>query len=223
MKRFDAEAHYSNVTDAAHLEELGRPNLDDGTASRWLAQEGVFRTPRPDTAEYASLRRARLQQGAGSSMSLQNVDVEPDVNDNVVRGHALWSAGETTKTHRPTATRPLNARVVEFIAKPGKVELLEECVRGHVMEFLNRQKGFAGAIILNSHQEQRLILVVSFWTTKRMSEENCWERSRVVRSAAGYLIDVCSKVHTYEAALANSFEMKHENATAQVMWPEVQG
>lgn len=156
-------------------------------------------------------------------MSLQNVDVELDANNNVVRGQALWNAGETAKTHRQTATRPLNARVVEFIAKPGRVELLEECVRGQIMEFLNRQKGFAGAIILNSHQEQRVILVVSFWTTKRMSEENCWERSRAVRQAAGYLIDVCSKVHTYEAALANSCELKHESATSQVMWPEVQG
>jgi hypothetical protein len=223
MKRFDGEPHYSNVTDAAHLEELGRPNSDDGTASRWLAQEGVFRTPRPDSAECASLRLARARQGAGSSMNLQNVDVEVDVNDNVLQGHALWNAGETAKNHPPTATRPLNARVVEFIAKPGKVELLEECLRGHIMEFLNRQRGFAGAIILNSHQEQRVILVVSFWTTKRMSEENCWERSRVVRQAAGYLIDVCSKVHTYQAALANSFELKQENATSQVMRPEVQG
>jgi hypothetical protein len=143
-------------------------------------------------------------------MSLQNVEVEAEVNNNVVRGHALWAAGETTKTHRQTATTTLNARVVEIIAKPGKVALLEEYVRGEVMEFLNRQKGFAGAIILNSHQEQRLIQVVSFWTTKRTSEENCWERSRVVRQTAGFLIDVCTRVHTYQAGFAGAFSPEHE-------------
>jgi heme-degrading monooxygenase HmoA len=155
-------------------------------------------------------------------MSLQQVEMELDVSENAVRGHALWNASQTEKTHRQAGIHTLNARLVEFIAKPGNAELLEECVRTQIMNFLNRQKGFAGAIILNSHQERRLILVVSFWTTQRIAEENCWERSRVVRQAAGALIDVCSRVHTYGAAFATSSGEKHEISTVWASLQEVQ-
>ena len=154
-------------------------------------------------------------------MSLQQVEMELDVNESVVRGQVLWNAGQAEKTHRQTGIHTLNALLVEFIAKPGNVELLEECVRVQIMDFLNRQKGFAGAIILNSHQERRLILVVSFWTTQRIAEENCWERSRVVRQASGSLIDVCSRVHTYGAAFASSSDAKHESAGMWMPLPEV--
>jgi hypothetical protein len=153
-------------------------------------------------------------------MSLQHIELDPKMTENVFRNPSVWNDEETLKTSRDAVQGTLNARLVEFIAKPGKVELLEECVRGDIMEFLNRQKGFVGAIILNSHQEQRLVLVVSFWTTKRMSEENCWERSRVVRQATGSLIDVCTRVHAYGAAFAKSSGTKQEDTDVRT-WPEV--
>ena len=155
-------------------------------------------------------------------MSLQHIELDLEMNENAFRGPAAWNTGETLKTPREAVQGTLNARLVEFIAKPGKAELLEECVRGQIMEFLNRQKGFVGAIILNSHHEQRLILVVSFWTTKRMSEDNCWERSRIVRQATGSLIDVCSRVHAYGAAFAKSSGTKHEDTDVWTSLPEVQ-
>jgi hypothetical protein len=116
----------------------------------------------------------------------------------------------------------LNARVVEFIAKPGKGQQLEGCVRGEIMEFLGRQNGFSGAIILNSHQERRLILVVSLWITQRMAAETCWEKSRVVRQIAGSLIDACSRVHTYGAAFAKLSGVKYEGTGVWASLPEVQ-
>jgi heme-degrading monooxygenase HmoA len=114
----------------------------------------------------------------------------------------------------------LNARMVEFIAKPGKGQQLEDCVRGEVMEFLSRQTGFSGAIVLNSHQERRLILIVSFWTTQRLASENCWERSRVVRQIAGSLIDACSRVHTYGASFAKLSGVKYESTGVWASLPE---
>jgi hypothetical protein len=155
-------------------------------------------------------------------MSLQSFELEHDANHHAVRGHTSWAARETSKIHRQSAAPTLNARVVEFIAKPEKVELLEEYVRGQILESLNRQRGFAGAIVLNSHQERRLILVVSFWTTQRMAEENNWERSRVVRQAAGALIDVCSRVHTYGAVFAKSSSLKNESLGVWTSLQEVQ-
>ena len=88
-------------------------------------------------------------------MSLQHVELELDVNESAIRGQALLNAREIPKLNHHTATPTLNARVVEFIAKPGKGQFLENCVRGEIMEFLGRQKGFSGAIVLNSHQERR--------------------------------------------------------------------
>jgi heme-degrading monooxygenase HmoA len=155
-------------------------------------------------------------------MSLQHVELELDVNPIAVRGQALLNAREIPKANHQTATPTLNARVVEFIAKPGKGQLLEDCVRGEIMEFLGRQKGFSGAIILNSHQERRLILVVSFWTTQRIAAENSWEKSRIVRQIAGSLIDACSRVHTYGAAFATLSGVKFESADAWEMMPGVQ-
>jgi hypothetical protein len=154
-------------------------------------------------------------------MSLQHVELDRDGNQNAFRNPDAWNTLGSPKTSREVVAETLNARLVEFIAKPGKVELLEEFVRGQIMEFLSRQRGFAGAIILNSHQEQRLVLVVSLWTTKRVSEENCWERSRVVRQAAGCLIDVCSRVHTYEAGFAGAPDAQSTSDTPRVLWPEV--
>ena len=155
-------------------------------------------------------------------MSLQPVELELDVNESAIRGHALMNAREIAKAHRQPATQTLNARVVEFIAKPGKGQLLDDCVRGEIVEFLSRQSGFSGAIVLNSHQERRLILVVSFWTTERLAAQNCWEKSRVVRQTAGHLIDACSRVHTYGAAFAKLSGMKFESSDVWEMMPEVQ-
>ena len=155
-------------------------------------------------------------------MSLQHVELELDVNESAVRGQALLNAGDLPRASRPTETQTLNARVVEFIAKPGKGQHHEDRVRGEIMEFLSRQTGFSGAIILNSHQERRLILVVSFWTTQRLAAENCWEKSRVVRHTAGSLIDACSRVHTYGAAFEKLSGVKFESADAWEIMPEVQ-
>jgi hypothetical protein len=156
-------------------------------------------------------------------MSLQQVEVELIGNENAIGDPAIWTAGKTSKSHRQTGPVTLNARVVEFIAKPGKVRHLEDCIRGQIMGFLNRQIGFSGTIILNSHKEPRLILVVSFWTTQQMAAENCWEKSRVVRLSAGSLIDVCSRVNTYEAAFIKSIDVTVDRTNAHAWWPEVQG
>lgn len=98
----------------------------------------------------------------------------------------------------------LNARAVEFIAKPGRVRELRNCLRRHTVGFLKRRNGFAGAFVLASHKEPRLILVLSFWNTELEAVNNAWEDAPAVRSRVSSLVDICRKVQTYEAALANS-------------------
>lgn len=95
----------------------------------------------------------------------------------------------------------LNARGVEFIAKPGMIQDLRNCIRDRVMEHLKLATGFSSAIVLTSHKEQRLVLVLTFWTTETQARNNCWEHAPAVRKLVRPLIDVCSRVQTYEVAV----------------------
>jgi heme-degrading monooxygenase HmoA len=100
----------------------------------------------------------------------------------------------------------LNARAVEFVAKPGREKHLRNCVRREVTEILKQQNGFAGIFVLTSHKEPRLVQALTFWDSAKQAAENCWEESRAVRKLLSSLIDVRGKVHSYEAELPESPE-----------------
>jgi hypothetical protein len=99
-----------------------------------------------------------------------------------------------------------NARAVEFIAKPGRVQHLRNCIRQEVANLLQQQIGFIALLVLTSHKEPRLIQVLSFWDTAGQSTENRWEELPAVCRIVSPLIDVRGKVHSYEAALPESPE-----------------
>jgi hypothetical protein len=101
----------------------------------------------------------------------------------------------------------LNARGVEFIAKPGMIQDLRNSIRDKVMDHLRVANGFSSAIVLTAHKETRLVLVLTFWKTEAQARNNCWEHSPAVREMVQPLIDVCSKVQTYEAAVPKSPRM----------------
>ena len=100
----------------------------------------------------------------------------------------------------------LNARTVEFIAKPDRAMDLQDCIRGPIMEFLKRQPGFSGAFALASHKEPRRILVLSLWETENQAVNNRWECANAIPQLVESLIDVYCRVQTYEAILAKSPE-----------------
>jgi hypothetical protein len=109
----------------------------------------------------------------------------------------------------------LNARGVEFIAKPGRIQDLRNCIRDKVMEYLRVAHGFSSAVVLTSHKEPRLVLVLTFWETETQATNNCWEHAPAVRKIVQPLIDVCSKVQTYEAAVPNSPEPEMRESRRQ--------
>ena len=109
-------------------------------------------------------------------------------------------------SNQDTEAVNLNARAVEFIAKPGREQHLRNCMRREVAALLGRQTGFAGILVLTSHKEPRLIRVLSLWDTAPQATENHWEDSPAVRKLVAPLIDVRVKVHTYEAELPESAE-----------------
>jgi hypothetical protein len=98
------------------------------------------------------------------------------------------------------ANQTLHARSVELVAQPGKTRELGSCVRGALMDHLKKQRGFAGVIVLSSVKEPRLILVMSFWKSEK-DAGNRWETSAAVLKMVSPLIDVCTRVHTYQAAM----------------------
>jgi hypothetical protein len=95
----------------------------------------------------------------------------------------------------------LHARGVEFIAKPSRIQDLRNSIRGKVMDHLRVVNGFSSAIVLTSHKEPRLVLILTFWKTAAQARKNCWEHAPSVLKMVQPLIDVCSKVQTYEAAV----------------------
>src|SRR5271165_2656041 len=115
-------------------------------------------------------------------------------------------AGLFLGSSQQTEVANLNARAVEFIAKPGREQHLRNCMRREVSELLKRKTGFAGIFVPTSHKEPRLIRVLSLWDTEPQATENHWEDSPTVRKLLATLIDVRVKVHTYEAELPESAE-----------------
>jgi len=120
--------------------------------------------------------------------------------ENVVCYSTSWEARTASAPNSALGIQTLHARSVELVAQPSKIRELGNCVRGALMEYLKRQKGFAGVIVLSSVKEPRLILVMSFWKAEK-DAANRWESSAAVLKLVTPLIDVRTRVHTYQAAM----------------------
>jgi heme-degrading monooxygenase HmoA len=119
--------------------------------------------------------------------------------EEILRGVSPWGAESSTDGAAGFDMPILNARAVEFIAKPGKNSELCKCIGTSVLKFLERQPGFKGSFVLTPHREPRLVLIFSFWETEMDSRENHWECATEVRRAVSPLVDSFSRVRTYEA------------------------
>ena len=137
-----------------------------------------------------------------SSYTFLELDAPTKANSNLDARLARVLLGLNQNTEAVT----LNARAVEFVAKPGREHHLRNCMRREISEILKRQSGFAGIFVLTSHKEPRLIRVLSLWDTETQATENHWEDLPAVRKLVSTLIDVRVKVQTYEAELPASAE-----------------
>src|ERR1700756_840280 len=119
--------------------------------------------------------------------------------ENLGRNSSPWDA-RTTMAPNTLGTQTLHARSVELVAQPGKIRELGSCVRGTLIAYLKKQRGFSGATALSSVKEPRLMLVMSFWKAEK-DAANRWESSAAVLKLVTPLIDVCTRVHIYQAAM----------------------
>jgi len=95
-----------------------------------------------------------------------------------------------------------NVRVVGFISKPERTDELAAVVESAVHDRLREFPGFAGAMVLRSQNEKRNLLVFSFWETEKQAATTRWEMNRGVRRAISQMVDVCTKVQTFQATSA---------------------
>ncbi|HUJ30963.1 MAG TPA: antibiotic biosynthesis monooxygenase [Candidatus Acidoferrum sp.] len=128
---------------------------------------------------------------------------------------ASWETKADAGSHNHFNMQTLNARAVEFIAKPGRTSDLRNCIAGSVLRFLESQPGFLGAAVLTPHKEPRLVLVFSFWRTEMDCRENQWECANEIQRAVLPLVDTFSRVRTYEATFPESLETRTRPADLQ--------
>ena len=104
----------------------------------------------------------------------------------------------------------LNARVVEFIAKPEKTDELRGLLCRAVTPLLRDRTGFIRSIILTKHEEPRRIVVITFWSTEEGTLNDPWEESPIVRKILSPLIDAWTRARTYKVDLTETAEARSE-------------
>jgi hypothetical protein len=104
----------------------------------------------------------------------------------------------------------LNARVVEFIAKPEKTDELRGLLCRAVTPLLRDRTGFVRSIILTKHEEPRRIVVLTFWSTEERTVNDPWEESPIVRKILSPLIDAWTRTRTYNVDLTETTEARSE-------------
>jgi hypothetical protein len=104
----------------------------------------------------------------------------------------------------------LNARVVEFIAKPEKTDELRSLLCRAVTPLLRDRTGFVRSIILTKHEEPRRIVVLTFWSTEERTVNDPWEESPIVRKILSPLIDAWTRTRTYNVDLTETTEARSE-------------
>lgn len=131
------------------------------------------------------------------------VEMVMDGSSETKLGEALFD--DESFTHEKEMARiTRNIRSVGFISKPGETQELKGCIEGPVLDHLRKVPGFAGLMILHAQKESRNLWVLSFWEAESQAANTCWEEFPAVRELLSPLIDICTKVQTFEATLPDS-------------------
>ena len=125
-----------------------------------------------------------------------------------------WETGNLDE--KKTRRSIWNVRAVGFIAKPQRVGELTACFEGPVTRLLNQVPGFAGAMILNCHNEWRKVTVLTFWETEAQAAKCHWEDYSTVRRLIAPLVDLSAKVETFEAVLPATCCHEAQSAIAAI-------
>ena len=105
-----------------------------------------------------------------------------------------------------TSAARLNARAVEFIAKPEKTDELRGLLCQAVTPLLRDRTGFIRSIVLTAHEEPRRVVMITLWSIEERTVRDPWEEMPLVRELLSPLIDVWSRTRTYNVDLTETTE-----------------
>jgi len=105
-----------------------------------------------------------------------------------------------------TPAAKLNARVVEFIAKPEKTAELRGLLCQAVTPLLRDRTGFIRSIVLTAREEPHRVVMVTFWSTEERTVRDPWEETPLVRELLSPLIDAWSRTRTCNVDLTEATE-----------------
>jgi quinol monooxygenase YgiN len=128
---------------------------------------------------------------------------------------SLQPAEPPMEVHFDAAERKLNARAVEFIAKPGKAEELRGFLRQAVAPLLRDRAGFLRSIVLTTHGAPRRVVMITFWNTERRMLD-LWEENPVVRKGLSPLIDAASRTSSYQVDVTEIIDAPSQTMNVQV-------
>lgn len=111
-----------------------------------------------------------------------------------------------TVAFEDAAAAKLNARAVEFIAKPEKTDELRGLLCQAVTPLLRDRTGFIRSIVLTAHEEPRRVVVITLWNTEQRTVRDPWEETPLVRELLSPLIDAWSRTRTYNVDLTEVTE-----------------
>jgi hypothetical protein len=118
-----------------------------------------------------------------------------------------------------TAAANLNARAVEFIAKPEKTDELRGFLCQAVTPLLRDRTGFIRSIVLTTHEEPRRVVMITFWSTEERTARDPWEETPLVRELLSPLIDAWSRTRTYNVDLTKPTEAHSQAISLPICRP----
>lgn len=92
----------------------------------------------------------------------------------------------------------MNARAIEFIAKPGRTEELRNYICENVAPLLRKHAGFINAMVLTSQEEPRRVVALTFWDGAQETDVEGQEESALDGEIMSPAIDSCSRIRTYK-------------------------
>jgi heme-degrading monooxygenase HmoA len=144
-------------------------------------------------------------QGTISSINLQ-IARDTMIPHRTIREIPL---GNLQPVEPPVAIK-LHARVVEFIAKPEKTDELRGLLRQVVTPLLRDRSGFIRSVVLTTHEEQRRVVVITFWSTEEHTVRDPWEETPRARELFSPLIDALSRTRTCKVDVTEATEARSQ-------------
>jgi len=116
----------------------------------------------------------------------QRGDYRPEhAGERVLLDNASQSAAASTGEAQAPA---VIAHGVEFVALPGKAELLQSVIPEAMRKTIGNSRSFSGCMVLVSEEEARLVTVITLWTGRNRLEQ-CNENAKQVKALLAPYVD----------------------------------